>query len=301
MKVVFNNDYYQNKDKYFFVKDINNQMYNNSNNLTLKVVGIIRVKKEKENVINSSNTIYYTRQLMNYIMNINDKSDIVKSQENSNYSVLTMQKFLDNSSGERTKENLLIYLGKKSNPISINLYPKNFESKDLVTKYIDKYNNDKSEKDKISYLDQAKVITSISGGIMSGITTVLVAFSSISLIVSSIMIGIITYISVLERVREIGILRSIGARKKDIKRVFSAETFIIGFFSGLFGILLSRILLIPINIILKNITSLDNVAIMNMSYSVILIIISIILTLISGLIPSKIASNKNPVEALRTN
>ena len=135
---------------------------------------------------------------------------------------------------------------------------------------------------------------------MSGITTVLVAFSSISLIVSSIMIGIITYISVLERVKEIGILRSLGARKKDIKRVFNAETFIIGCTSGILGILISRLLLIPINNVLKSITNLDNVAIMNVKYAVILVIISVLLTLIGGAIPSSIASKKDPVESLRS-
>ena len=135
---------------------------------------------------------------------------------------------------------------------------------------------------------------------MDGITAVLIAFSSISLIVSSIMIGIITYISVLERTKEIGILRSLGARKKDIRRVFNAETFIIGLSSGLLGILIARLLLIPINILLKNITDLDNVAVMDIWHSIILIAISVTLTLIGGFIPSNIASKKDPVEALRT-
>ena len=135
---------------------------------------------------------------------------------------------------------------------------------------------------------------------MSGITSVLVAFSSISLIVSSIMIGIITYISVLERTKEIGILRSLGARKKDIRRVFNAETFIIGLFSGILGILISRLLLIPINNILFKLTGLDNIAIMNIKYSIMLIIISIILTLVGGAIPSNLASKKDPVQSLRT-
>ena len=134
---------------------------------------------------------------------------------------------------------------------------------------------------------------------MTGITTVLVAFSSISLIVSSIMIGIITYISVLERVKEIGILRSIGARKKDIRRVFNAETFIIGLTSGVLGIFISRMLLIPINNVLYSVTKLENVAVMNISHAIILVSISVILTLIGGAIPSNIASKKNPVESLR--
>ena len=146
----------------------------------------------------------------------------------------------------------------------------------------------------------AKMISSLSGNIMSAITVVLIAFSSISLIVSSIMIGIITYISVLERTKEIGILRALGARKKDITRVFNAETFIIGLFSGLLGILIALILTIPANSIIESLSGLAGVAKLNPLHALILIIISMILTLIGGIIPAKIASKKDPVEALRT-
>ena len=135
---------------------------------------------------------------------------------------------------------------------------------------------------------------------MDAITIVLIAFSGISLVVSSIMIGIITYISVLERTKEIGILRAIGARKKDITRVFNAETFIIGLSSGLLGILIAYLLTIPVNNIIYKLTDLKGVAILNPIHALILITISIILTLIGGAIPAKIASKKDPVEALRT-
>ena len=135
---------------------------------------------------------------------------------------------------------------------------------------------------------------------MDAVTIVLIAFSAISLIVSSIMIGIIMYISVLERTKEIGILRALGARKKDITRVFNAETFIIGLFSGLLGIGIAVILCIPANIIIQNLTDLKNVATLNPVHAIILISISLILTLIGGYIPAKLASKKNPVEALRT-
>ena len=134
---------------------------------------------------------------------------------------------------------------------------------------------------------------------MDAITYVLIAFSAISLIVSSIMIGIITYISVLERTKEIGILRALGARKKDITRVFNAETFIIGVTSGLIGIIIARLLLFPVNIILENMTGLTNVAILNPIHALILIIISVILTLIGGYIPAIMASRKDPVVSLR--
>ena len=299
IKLVFNDQFYSDFGEYFVPNEINEQLYENENNLTLKVVGIIRVKKEKDNVVSSSNGIYYTDELLNYIMSVNDESKIVKKAKEKDYNILTFQKYEDNSNGKRDKEQLLSILGAKSNPSSINIYPKDFDTKDKVIEYIDNYNKDKEEKDKIAYLDQADLITNISGGIMTGITTVLVAFSSISLIVSSIMIGIITYISVLERVKEIGILRSLGARKKDIRRVFNAETFIIGLTSGILGIIISRLLLIPINQILKNLTDLDNVAVMNVKYAIILVIISVLLTLIAGAIPSNIASKKDPVESLR--
>ena len=175
---------------------------------------------------------------------------------------MTGEKFdLSTDEGRRTKDQVLSYLGKKVSPNIIYIYPKDFDSKDKITSYLDKYNKDKSDDDKIDYLDNAELITKMSGGIMDGITAVLVAFSSISLVVSSIMIGIITYISVLERTKEIGILRSMGARKKDIRRVFNAETFIIGLTSGILGIGISGALLIPINIILKKITDLSNVAV----------------------------------------
>ena len=135
---------------------------------------------------------------------------------------------------------------------------------------------------------------------MDAITIVLIAFSAISLVVSSIMIAIITYISVLERTKEIGILRAIGARKKDITRVFNAETFIIGLCSGLLGIGIARLLLIPTNSVLKSLTDLDNVARMNPVHALVLILISVVLILIGGFIPAKMASKKDPVNALRT-
>ena len=300
MKLVYNDDYYNEYSGYYISKTIDKDMYDNPNNLQVKVVGIIRAKKSKENVLQSTSGIYYSIDLVDHVMDKNNSSKIVQKQNEVDYNVLSGIKFENNSKGEREKQNLLAYLGKKSNPNNINLYPKNFDKKDNIIKYIDKYNETKQEKDKIAYLDQAKLITSVTGGIMTGITTVLIAFSSISLIVSSIMIGIITYISVLERVKEIGILRSLGARKKDIRRVFNAETFIIGLFSGALGIFISWLLLLPINNILKSITNLDNVAVMDINYAIILVLISVLLTLIGGAIPSNIASKKNPVESLRT-
>ncbi len=165
---------------------------------------------------------------------------------------------------------------------------------------MDAYNEKQKEEDKIIYIDQASLVSSLSGSIMDAVTIVLIAFSSISLIVSSIMIGIIMYISVLERTKEIGILRSLGARKKDIGRVFNAETFMIGISSGVIGIFISWLLLFPINKLLYNMTNLENIAILNPIHALILVTISVTLTLIGGFIPAKLASKKDPVIALRT-
>lgn len=166
--------------------------------------------------------------------------------------------------------------------------------------YLDSYNEGKSDKDVVIYSDLANSITEMTGGIMNAITLVLVAFAAISLVVSLIMIGIITYISVLERTKEIGVLRALGARKKDITRVFNAETFIIGTCSGLLGISIAYLLTLPINIFIENMTELENVARLNPIHAILLVSISVVLTLIGGAIPAKIAAKKDPVEALRS-
>lgn len=180
------------------------------------------------------------------------------------------------------------------------LYPKDFETTSNLIDYLNKYNENKKEEDKVTYLNQAELIDETSNGIMDGITIVLVAFSSISLVVSSIMLGIITYISVLERTKEIGVLRSLGARKKDIRRVFNAETLIIGMISGILGILIAYLFTFPINSIIFEKTTLENVAVLNPIHAIMLIAISMLLTLIGGAIPANIASKKDPVNALRT-
>jgi putative ABC transport system permease protein len=152
----------------------------------------------------------------------------------------------------------------------------------------------------INYTDYVGIIMSSVSTIITAISAVLIAFVAISLIVSSIMIGIITYISVLERTKEIGILRSIGASKKDISRVFNAETLIEGFVSGALGIIITLLLCIPANRIIENVTTIAGVAKLPVAGGVILVVISMILTLIAGFVPSKIAAKKDPVVALRS-
>ena len=183
---------------------------------------------------------------------------------------------------------------------TISLYPSNFENKDLVKTYLDKYNIDKTETEKIEYVDQAATITSMVGGVIDTISIVLIAFAAISLIVSSIMIAIITYISVIERTKEIGVLRALGARKKDISRVFNAENLIIGFAAGVVGILVSILLIIPINVIINNLAEIPNVAKLSFLHISFLILVSVLLAYIAGYIPARMASKKDPVIALRT-
>lgn len=293
LKIVPNDSLYKEYNGLFIKNNNMNELYENS--INLKVVGIIRAGEQFPAFVQNS-SLCYTSEFNDYYIDLNENSKIVKEQRKKDYNILTGMPFDESM----TKETFLSYLGADELPMMIYLYPKDFESKDDLLKYLDDYNTNLKEEDKIVYIDQAEMISSMSGSIMSAITIVLVAFSSISLVVSSIMIGIITYISVLERTKEIGVLRSLGARKKDITRVFNAETFIIGITSGLIGVAIALLLTIPANIIIYNLTDLKGVASLNPLHAVILIIISMTLTLIGGYIPARIASKKDPVKALRT-
>ncbi len=315
IKLVFNNQYYTKYMNMFIPNSNLDGVYHNKENLTLKIVGIVRNKEDNylgqiatsmnslgnitdtSSMMSSNNigSILYKNDLVEKVISVNSNSDIVLSQSKSDNSVFTGEK-LDSDS----KENMLLYLGSRDEPFMINIYPKDFESKDKIIEYLDKYNIDKNGENKIVYNDLASTFISFGSKIMDAITVVLIAFSAVSLVVSSIMIGIITYISVLERTKEIGVLRSLGARKKDVSRVFNAETFIVGVLSGLIGVLIARLLIIPVNIILKDLTGLSNVAILDPLHALLLIVISTTLTLIGGAIPANMASKKDPVIALRT-
>lgn len=306
IKVALNDDFYVKMGDYFVRNPDLQSVYDNS--ITLTVSGILRMKEDFPSYVASA-SLCYTDELLDEVIAANNESEIVKAQQASDVNVLTGMPFSDSTSNPSssssagmtiTKDTVLGYLGADQTPYMIYLFPKDFESKDELLKYLDAYNDDKEDDDKVIYMDQAELISSMSSSIMSAVTIVLIAFSSISLIVSSIMIGIITYISVLERTKEIGILRALGARKKDISRVFNAETFIIGITSGLIGIGIALILTIPTNQIIYNLTELENVAILNPLHALILILVSMTLTMIGGFIPARIAAKKDPVEALRT-
>ena len=323
-KLALNDDYYKQMGNIFTINGTPDNLidiYNNDNAITLKIAGIVRSSKDSKLEILSPG-LSYSDELSQYFIDNAKNSKIVKAQQDVNYNVLTGKPFGDATAGTSmptnpmaamspmggansstpnvTKDDVLSQLGATSTPFAITLYPKDFTTKDRVLDYLNSWNDGNAVEHSIIYTDLAATFTDLSGGIMDSITLVLIAFAAISLVVSLIMIGIITYISVLERTKEIGVLRALGARKKDITRVFNAETFIIGSCSGLLGILISYLLTFPINSVLKNLTDLEGVAKLNPVHAIILIIISVSLTLLGGAIPAKMAARKNPVESLRT-
>lgn len=302
-KLVLNSDYYK-KENGVWIDKSNDLLYVSElveNGIDLNIVGIIKPKEGSN--ISVTNGIGYTKELTEYVINQINDSEVVKQQlENKNTNIFTNKPF----TGIESLENNLANMGvvQIDDPYAINIYPKDFESKDKIEEIIKEYNDLKieegKEEDKIEYTDYVGILMSSVTTIVDVIGYVLIAFVSISLIVSSIMIGIITYISVLERTKEIGILRSIGASKKDISRVFNAETFIVGLTSGAIGIIITCILNLLINVIIKNVTGVIVTAELPIIGAIILIVISTLLTMIAGLIPSKVASKKDPVIALRT-
>ena len=297
------------------------------------VVGIIKPKEETITT-NNYGGLWYTKDLTEYVIKEINESKIAKEQlANKNINVFTNKEFsneefdINNLSKEEqaylatlsqselaeiianykenasaTYESNLEKLGivDLDSPSTINIYAKDFDSKEALADLITEYNNQTTEENQITYTDIIKVMMSGVSSIIDIISYVLMGFVSISLVVSSIMIGIITYISVLERTKEIGILRSIGASKKDISRVFNAETLIIGLSAGLLGIIITVILNIPINAIINSLAGVSSIAHLPIVGAIILVVISILLTVIAGLLPAKMASKKDPVEALRT-
>lgn len=226
--------------------------------------------------------------LAQYILEKNDKATILDIYD----------EFVAGNSYNKNLESLGVV--SKNAPAEIDIYVENFENREQIKSFIDDYNKGKDESEKISYSDIIGLITKSVTDIISAISYVLIAFVGVSLVVSSIMIGIITYISVLERTKEIGILRSIGASKSDIRKVFMSETFIIGLLSGLIGIGVTMLLNIPITNVIRNLTGVDYISsTLPAEAAGILVLISVLLTLIAGIIPSSMAAKKDPVEALR--
>ncbi|MFI3260586.1 MAG: ABC transporter ATP-binding protein/permease [bacterium] len=310
-----------------------------SESLEIEVVGIVQTNPESNISGVPTGGIFYTSDLTEYVIKeINNSQVAIDQLASTDINVLTGLEFTEetsfdinsltpeeqaymstlsqaelaelmnlySSNAAETYESVLAKIGvvDLDNPSAINLYPKDFKAKDNIEGLIEKYN---TEQEELGLDDNVITYTDIVGMMMSSVTTiinmityVLITFVSISLIVSSIMIGIITYISVLERTKEIGILRAIGASKKDISRVFNAETFIVGLCAGSLGIFVTIIINSVANVVIKSITDISNLSVLPLNGAIFLIFISVFLTLVAGLIPSKIASKKNPVESLRS-
>lgn len=339
-KLVFNCDLFEKVNGIWIDQSDNEDYIKNvvKNSQEVKVVGIIR-QKDNTMSSGMLGGIYYSSKMSDYVIEQCENSQIVKEQkENKDINIFTGNRFksnekLDFSSltpqqqmqfASMSQEEMMAYMqtyndnmnaSYESNlkkmgvvnldfPSQISLYAKDFDSKEALADCIEDYNDLQEEKGNsnnvISYSDMVGMMISSVSSVVNMISYVLIGFVSISLVVSSIMIGIITYISVLERTKEIGILRSIGASKKDVSRVFNAETFIIGLTSGCMGILITILLNIPISTIVASKTGVEHIAKLPWQGAIILILISLVLTLIAGLIPSKYASKKDPVEALRT-
>lgn len=342
-KLILNSDYYEKQGNLWIDQseddDFMKEKIANAENIN--VVGIIK-QNEQSTATAMNGGIGYLKDLKEYVINKTNEADIVKEQkENSDINVFTGLEFpksgeksefnFNNLSNEQkmaisqmsteeiakvmdtyTKnqnasyENNLKTLGAidLNKPSSISIYPKTFESKELIAKAIEDYNkkqrDDGKEENTITYTDLVGAMMSSITNIIDAVSYALIAFVSISLVVSSIMIGIITYISVLERTKEIGILRAIGASKKDISRVFNAETFIIGLISGMIGVGITLLLTLPINSIIYALSGVAVHATVSVTQATVLVLISLGLTILAGLIPAKMASKKDPVEALRS-
>ena len=331
-RLVLNSDLYQ-KVNGLWINQSENESYMKdvvSKSPEIKVVGII---KPSESTVSQPTMggVYYTKAMEEYVTSKTENAQIVKEQKsNPNINIFTQTEFasgqkmsmsnLTNEQISMSQEELMNYMNTYneninatydsnltklgvvdySNPTKISLYASSFDGKEKLSDLITDYNKKQTKSNVITYNDFIGTMLSSVTSVVNIISYVLIAFVSVSLIVSSIMIGIITYISVLERTKEIGILRSIGASKKDITRVFNAETFIIGLISGVLGILITLVLNVPISMVVENMTGVSHIAKLPGNGAVFLIFIDLVLTILAGLIPSKIASKKDPVEALRS-
>ena len=339
-KVLLNTDYYEKENGIWVDKRDNEEYLKEklADSDEIKIVGIVKPSEEWSGTTSSMGGVLYTDDLEKKVIEKINDSEIVKEQkENSEVNVITglefsdeefsvenlsieQQRYLQSLSteeladviaryreqAESTYESVLQDLGSVDldKPSAINIYAKDFELKDEIKNIIENYNQrqekNNHEENVINYNDIVGMLMSSVTSIVDMISYVLIGFVSISLVVSSIMIGIITYISVLERTKEIGILRAIGASKKDVSRVFNAETLIIGLTAGVIGIVVTLILNIPINMIIESLAGVSGLSKLPVVGALILILISVILTMIAGLIPSRLASKKDPVESLRT-
>ncbi len=297
-KLIGNDAFYSKSEYGIYIQNTDyNAMYDDESNITITICGVLRLKADQQIGLLGTG-IAYSDELVQEVINLNINSQIMQDILTSDTDVTPTSPMSPVDDATRTA--LVFQYGGSSEPYAIFLYPENFDEKELLIEYLGAYNASADEEHQIIYTDMSETITELTGSIMNAVTIVLVAFASISLVVSLIMIAIITYISVLERTKEIGVLRALGARKKDITRVFNAETLLIGITSGALAIGIAYLLTIPINAIIYKITELENVAVLNPLYALALVIVSVVLTVIGGAIPAKWAAKKDPVAALRS-
>ena len=302
LRVVANDDLYVEGENGLFAEKTDSaalkELYlapESETNLEIEVVGVLR-PKEGTQIALLSTGINYTSELTQYLLDVNSKSRIVEAQSaNTSTDVTTGMPFTEKDTYRKAMQKI----GGDSTPTGMNIYPKDFSGKEKIIAYLDQWNADNPDSE-VVYVDMSEMATSMLNEIIRIISIVLVCFAAISLVVSSVMIGIITYVSVVERTKEIGILRSLGARKIDISNVFNAETFIIGLLAGVIGVIVTYILSIPINLIIYNLVEIGTLCMLSPWHALIMIVVSFVLTLVAGLVPSSVAAKKDPVEALRT-
>jgi len=298
LRLILNDDFYIETDQGNFVMNPEmEELYESENAIILTITGVFRQNDDDSTLQLFSPGILHSDELTRDIVAREIDSEIVQAQLEADYNVLTLA-----TQNEDEQRAMLSSLGGRLEPISINIFPyPTFEAKDGIMAHLDAFNEGiEDEAYRILYEDQASVMTETLGELLMIITIVLVAFSAISLIVSLVMIAIITYISVMERTKEIGILRALGARKKDVTRIFIAEVIIIGLLSGVFSLVMTALLSIPISNVIYNMIDMSNVASLSFSHGVILTLLSLGLTVIAGFIPARIAAKKDPVDALRS-
>jgi len=303
-KIILNNEWYTKESDTKYNKPNNTSetletIYNNPNNITVKIVGVLRLKEGADESMLSTGLVYHP-SLVDKVNEINSTSEIVVNQRLDAINNLTTGKqFKRGEEDTKSQDSLIRQLGGKNNPSSITVYPKDINSKNDIIDLIEEWNNE-NEDLKVEYTDVSKILTSVLGEMVNITTYVLMAFSITSLVISSIMIAIIIYASVIERTKEIGVLRSVGARKKDVSRVFQAEAVILGAISGIIAIIVTIVLDVIINIILVDVAGVDNIARLAPLTGFLLVCLSVFLLLIASLIPASMAAKKEPAIALRT-
>ena len=283
--------------------------------ISLKIVGIVRVNQDTATG-SISGTVGYHKDLQDYVLRYETEnpSEIVTWQKNNpDINCFTGNLYLDEAREEnptasdnflqkeadKARVSNLASLGAVSTPQAISIYPVDFESKELIKAHLDAYNETEGNTP-VYYSDMMGLMVEAMNVLVDAISYVLIAFTSISLVVSSIMIGVIISVSVLERTKEIGILKAIGARKKDISRVFNAESLLVGFAAGALGVIITLLLSIPLNILLSSLTTINGLVALNPWHALLLVAISMLLTFIAGLVPSRSAAKKDAVVALRS-